>query len=56
MPFSILNFKWVWQAHFSGHVPVTLKFYAFFIDVQMLLVLAGPPAWVDVAGPPGFEG
>ena len=38
MPFSILNFKWAWQAHFLGHTPVTLKFYVFFIDVQMLLV------------------
>ena len=38
MPISILNFKWAWQAQFLSHTPVTLKFYVFFIDVQMILI------------------
>ena len=38
MPFLILSFKWAWQAQFLSHTPVTLKFYVFFIDVQMILV------------------
>ena len=37
-PFSILNFKWVWQAQFLGHTPQILKNCVFFIDVQMILV------------------
>ena len=38
MPFSILNFKWVWQAQFLSHTPQILKNYVFFIDIQMILV------------------
>ena len=40
-PFSILNFeslKWVWQAHFSSHSPVTFENGVSFIDVVMVLL------------------
>ena len=37
-PFSILNFKWVWQAQFLSHTPQILKNYVSFIDVQMILL------------------
>ena len=37
-PFSILNFKWVWQTQFLSHTSQILKNYVFFIDVQMILV------------------
>ena len=37
-PFSILNFKWVWQAQFLGHTPQILKNCVFVIDIQMILV------------------
>ena len=38
MPFSILNFKWVWQTQFLSHTSQILKNYVFFIDVQMILL------------------
>ena len=37
-PISILKFKWMWQAWFLSHDPVTLKKYVSFIDKQMILV------------------
>ena len=37
-PFSILNFKWVWQTQFLSHTSQSLKSYVSFIDVQMILV------------------
>ena len=37
-PFSILNFKGVWQAQFLSYIPQILKKYVFSIDVQMILV------------------
>ena len=37
-PFSILNFKWVWQTQFLSHTSQILKNYVFFIDVQMVLL------------------
>ena len=38
MPFSILSLKWLWQAQFLRHIPVTLKSYVFLIDLQMILL------------------
>ena len=38
MPFSILSFKWAWQAQFLSHNPATLKLYVFFIELQKILV------------------
>ena len=37
-PFSILNFKWVWQTQGLSHTPKILKNYVFFIDIQMILL------------------
>ena len=42
MPFSILSFenlKWVWQAHFLSHTPVTVENCVSLIDVEMILII-----------------